>query len=378
VLGQVYLNLANQGAKIVIEAKDLEEKLDEIIKKYTDENKLLDLDAAEKEMNAIFAPVLHEYGKDNYKIDYRLSLDENVSMSINNQTGAIYISVNGATFGNAKSMLTDMMHEGGHGTYYNYDLDENAIRSMIQNEETDSPIKGVAMTTEMANRILENSGRALIEELNGDLRDAIIIKSIGTQGEGGVTVGATGDIGFIFDSKNKKVIAFGSKTINPGFALSMSLTEGTTVTVIPRLNTADELKNAKFNSVGVSASAFVLGASVDLLYDMNSDEALDVMGTSTQFEAGVGTPVGLHSYHPTTTFDWWEDISDKIPESVWKYIISIDNSYDWNAINHSFNARTVLYLMEEENHKNVDIPNQALPISERLPNSQEDYLPMGY
>jgi hypothetical protein len=45
---------------------------------------------------------------------------------------------------------------------------------MIQNEETDSPIKGVAMTTEMANRILENSGRALIEELNGDLRNKIL------------------------------------------------------------------------------------------------------------------------------------------------------------------------------------------------------------
>jgi hypothetical protein len=154
---------------------------------------------------------------------------------------------------------------------------------MIQNEETDSPIKGVAMTTEMANRILENSGRALIEELNGDLRNSITVDGGYLQAGMMITASGQGGTIIIIDGKNKtgQAIDFGS--IDAGFMIGVGTSGGKSQSVYGGISSFDEYERLDVASYGISG-----GKRVEVGFDV-------ILGAKDELVSGhyVGSTIHL-------------------------------------------------------------------------------------
>ncbi|MDR1847504.1 MAG: hypothetical protein LBR17_05245, partial [Bacteroidales bacterium] len=192
VLGQVYENLAGKGADIVKEVKHLEQKLNETFEKYKNEKGEFVLNAeSAAEIRSSLAPILKEYGKENYSIEYVRFPDSDVAMGISNTTGTVYINIAGPSFGTASEMFIDMKHEGGHGTYYNYDLDEKTVRELNEQLKRSKAIDTV-IEDGYAGAITNSMVKAIIEQVSENLRYTTF--SYGAGGEFGFLGGLSASI----------------------------------------------------------------------------------------------------------------------------------------------------------------------------------------
>ena len=173
VFGQLANNLGKNGFDIVAYATGADEKLKNIITNHLNgKGDLVLTDYNIKDINNILIPLLAEYGKDFYNIEYIKDEKLSQGMSINDKDGTVYINIKGQGFGHAGSMLEQLGHEGMHGTYANKEIDEKAAQSLTNYDKIGA---GIGADISLVNgRIQVATDKYNEARANGDLRDVIV------------------------------------------------------------------------------------------------------------------------------------------------------------------------------------------------------------
>ncbi|MGF6907888.1 hypothetical protein [Fusobacterium sp. PH5-44] len=181
VLGQLANNLGKNGFNIVAYAKGVEKELRDLISNSLDGKGKLDLDEFTMEqITDVLQPLLAEYGKEFYSIQFVEDEKIKSGMSIDDKTGTVYINLYGNGFGDAGSMLEQLGHEGKHGTYANHDVDETAVALLTKYENIKKGGLGYNIKTEVAAGQIIVSTKSYKEARDrGDLRDDAGILTVG-------------------------------------------------------------------------------------------------------------------------------------------------------------------------------------------------------
>jgi lipid-binding SYLF domain-containing protein len=292
VLGQVYLNLANQGAKIVIEAKDLEEKLDDLYNSYRDANGTIIQEAElEAKVRELIRPVLNEYGMQNTSVLFVNGGILDPSMSINTVDGKMYVNIHAIGYGSGETMLTGFMHDSRHGTYSNPKIDE-AAADYFSSSPNSYVVNQVYVPEGRLDEIMQNTELWTQDHANGNARDYTIYTSVVILLEGGFAVGISLDNGYVIDTQNREAYKFTS--ISRYFGISVGLQAGISkqLTVLRNINTIKQFEDAKLTSFGATASA-IAGVGVDVVSDGRGD-SINVIGSSSSVGLGIGLPYAGH------------------------------------------------------------------------------------
>ena len=171
IFGQLANNLGKNGFNIVSYATGVEKELKDLIADNLNGNGELNLTEYNmEEISSILLPLLKEYGKDFYDIEFVEDYGHPSGMSISDSEGTIFLNVRGQGFGDARSMLEQLGHEGLHGTYANRDVDEAAARQLT-NYAKMGPGIGVDISS-VRGQIKISTDRYNEARMNGDLRDA--------------------------------------------------------------------------------------------------------------------------------------------------------------------------------------------------------------
>ena|GEM_PF-5982274 len=177
IFGQLANNLGKNGFNIVSYATGVEKELKDLIANNLNGNGELNLtDYSMEAISSILLPLLKEYGKDFYDIEFVEDYGHPSGMSISDVDGTIFINVRGQGFGDARSMLEQLGHEGLHGTYANRDIDEAAARQLTNYVKIGSGI-GVDISA-VRGQIQISTDRYNEARMNGDLRDAVPLVAI--------------------------------------------------------------------------------------------------------------------------------------------------------------------------------------------------------
>ncbi|MGF7045459.1 hypothetical protein M2142_002457, partial [Fusobacterium sp. PH5-29] len=179
VLGQLANNLGKNGFNIVAYAYDVDEKLKNIIEdNYINGKYGVGLDEYNMaEISGLLKPLLAEFGKDFYSIQFVEADNIKAGMSINDKEGVVYINTYGQGFGNSSEMLENLSHEGMHGTYANHLVDEIAASMLtkIPSKGWSPSIGATAITINAQGMIEASTNQYYKDRANGDLRDGLIL-----------------------------------------------------------------------------------------------------------------------------------------------------------------------------------------------------------
>ncbi|MGF6907843.1 hypothetical protein [Fusobacterium sp. PH5-44] len=171
IFGQLALNMGTNGAKIVIYAKDIKKELSEILKDATVIDGVLSLNMENTaEINNLLKDVLSEFGKSFYDINYVVDGNLNQLMAVNDSDGRVAINLAGIGFGNVNNLLTGIIHEGGHGTYANAVIDENAVGALTGNYVPEKN-KNLILSDELVAKVLRDTAQYFSDRADGKLRD---------------------------------------------------------------------------------------------------------------------------------------------------------------------------------------------------------------
>ncbi|MCP1226521.1 hemagglutinin repeat-containing protein, partial [Sebaldella sp. S0638] len=170
VLGQISNNMGERSddIKAFIEGRDqkLQEQLD---KNKNKDGKIALNEGTEKLIEDNLRKTLEEFGKGGYEIVYVVD-DSNISMSIDDKHGVMYVNVNGDGFGNAEEMRKNVQHESGHGTYKDGTIDKTATEKMGNKDKVLTP-SNVVIDDSVIEKLKEGTDAYDIARENGELRD---------------------------------------------------------------------------------------------------------------------------------------------------------------------------------------------------------------
>ena len=173
VLGQLANSMGTNGANIVAFANGTKDKLDKLIAENKDADGKVNITSElQSEVVELLTPLLAEYGKDGYEINFVHGLDQSVGMSVNDLTGKISINLDAAYgFGSAENMLSEINHEGNHGTYANTIVDEIAADRGTTDKVAWDKSVGYKIADNMKDIVALNTAGYLADRDRGEVRD---------------------------------------------------------------------------------------------------------------------------------------------------------------------------------------------------------------
>ncbi|WP_429191419.1 hypothetical protein [Fusobacterium sp. PH5-44] len=254
VFGQLANNLGKNGFDIVAYAYGVDKELKNLINDYINGNGELVIDEETMDkISGLLKPLLAEYGKDFYSIQFIEDEKIKSGMSVDDTKGKVFINLHGNGFGDSTSMLEELGHEGMHGTYADKDIDESAASSLTNFNKIKEGSIGFHISTEVAaGRIIISTKDYNDSRANDDLRDVAIGMSYnGSFPAFLLRVNGGQTCYIIVDTENKKGYRVAYKDIGIGVS---SPDVGITISalVLPTVNSPKELGGTNSRNWGLS------------------------------------------------------------------------------------------------------------------------------